>query len=211
MSTTSPAQPIKVYSSPLSGHAHRVRLLLSFLNLPHEVVNMSMAELKTPAFLAKNPLGQIPVVEDGDFVLADSVAILVYLATQYDDGTWLPRGARQAAAVQRWLSFASSEIAAGPNTARLVKQFKAPLDHGRAKSIAEQFFAFIEQDLSKTEFAIGDQPTIADVAAYAYIALAPEGDVSLEPYPAIRAWLQRIEVLPRFVPMHKGSLATLGA
>lgn len=211
MSTSSPAIPIKVYSSPVSGHAHRVRLLLSFLRLPHEIVNVPLSDLKKPGFLAMNPFGQIPVIVDGDFVLADSTAILVYLATKYDDGTWLPRKAIEAAAVQRWLSFASGAIASGPNAARLVMQFSVALDHDRAKAVSEQLFAIIEKELSTNKFAIGDQPTIADIAAYAYIALAPEGDISLEPYSAIRAWLQRVEALPHFVPMHKGGPATLAA
>lgn len=209
--TNRPTAHIKLYSSPLSGHAHRVRLLLSLLEVPCEVVDVAMPDLKLPAFLAKNPFGQIPVIEDGDYVLYDSTAILVYLAHRYDaGGTWLPREARAAAAVQQWLSFASGPIYSGPNAARLVKQFGVPLDHGKAKATAEGFFGVIEQELAGRPYATGDTPTIADVAAYSYVALAPEGDVALEPYPAIRAWLARVEALPRFVPMHRGGPATLG-
>lgn len=201
---------IKIYGNPLSGHAHRVRLLLAVLELPHQVVDVAMAELKRPDFLAKSPFGQIPVLEDGDCVLYDSTAILVYLATRYDaGGTWLPRDPVGAAAVQRWLSFASGPIYNGPNSARLVKQFGLALDHDRAKAIAVRFFDVIEKELALQDYAAGNGPTIADVAAYAYIALAPEGDVSLDPYPAIRAWLARVEAWPRFVPMHRGGPATL--
>jgi glutathione S-transferase len=72
-------------------------------------------------------------------------------------------------------------------------------------------FKVLDVELRASQFATGNTPTIADVAAYAYIAHAPEGGVSLEPYPNIRAWLQRIEALPHFVPMptsKAGLLAT---
>jgi glutathione S-transferase len=198
---TSTGSKLKVYSHVLSGHAHRVRLMLSLLQLPHEVVEVPIPDFKAPWFLAKNPLGQIPVLEDGDFVLADSTAILVYLATKYDNGTWLPREPEKAAAVQRWLSFASGSIFNGPNKARLAKKFSAPIDHAGAKTIAENFFAYLDVDLAGKKYSIGDHPTIADVAAYSYIALAPEGGISLDPYPNVRTWLRRVEALPLFIPM----------
>jgi len=98
--------------------AHRVELLLSLLGRPVELVDVDLrarARAKTPAFLAKNPFGQVPVIEDGDVTLADSTAILVYLALRYDpSGRWLPREPIAAATVQRWLSVASGELAAGP-------------------------------------------------------------------------------------------------
>lgn len=211
MSESSPSQPIKVYSSPLSGHAHRVRLMLSLLDLPTEVINVQMPDLKTSEFLAMSPFGQMPVIQDGDVTLPDSTAILVYLATRYDSsGAWIPRDAVSAATVQRWLSMASGEIFNGPNCARLAVQFKMPLDLEKAQATTGQLLAVIEAELSTKAFAAGDQPTIADVAAYSYVLLAPEGDVPLDPYPAINAWLARIEALPGFVPMHLGGLATLG-
>jgi glutathione S-transferase len=82
-------------------------------------------------------------------------------------------------------------------------------DHNWAKAIAATFLDFADQELGSASYATADRPTVADVAAYGYIALAPEGDVSLDPYPAVRAWLQRIESWPRFVPVHRGGLATI--
>ncbi|KUY91264.1 glutathione S-transferase [Burkholderia territorii] len=198
-----PARPIRVYSFPLSGHAHRVRLFLSLLGLPFDTVDVDLAAgaQREPAFLALNPLGQVPVIDDDGTVLADSNAILVYLAKRYGDAHWLPDDAAGAATVQRWLSYAAGPIASGPAAARLVTVFSAPLDHDAAKRTAAKILAAIDQELAGKAFAAGEQPTIADVAAYTYIAHAPEGGVSLEPYPHVRAWLARVEALPGFIAM----------
>ncbi|KVG89377.1 glutathione S-transferase [Burkholderia ubonensis] len=198
-----PSVPIRVYSFPLSGHAHRVRLFLSLLGVPFEVVDVDLAagEQRRPAFLALNPFGQVPVIDDGGVVLSDSNAILVYLAKRYGDAHWLPDHPAGAAAVQRWLSLAAGPIAAGPAAARLVTVFGAPLDHEQAKRAAVRLFDVIDAEFAKQPFAAGAQPTIADIAAYTYIAHAPEGGVSLDPYPHVRAWLARVEALPGFVGM----------
>jgi glutathione S-transferase len=204
MNPLAPPTPIKLYGVPLSGHVHRVRLLMNLLELPVEFVTVNLAEQENrrPQFLQKNPFGEVPVLEDGELVLADSTAILIYLALKYDpDGKWLPRDPIGAAQVQRWLSMASGKIATGPCAARLVAQFAAPLDHEVAKKISIKLFEVLEHELNGRDFALGDQVTIADVAAFSYIEHAPEGGVSLSPYPIIRAWLARIKALPGFIAM----------
>jgi glutathione S-transferase len=149
------------------------------------------------------------VIEDGSVTLADSNAILVYLAGCYDKlGTWYPRDALAAARVQQWLSVAAGQLAAGPATARGIKVFGFPLDHARAVAVAGQLFLVLNQVLASQPFLTGAAPTIADVAMYTYTALAPEGGVSLEPYGNIRAWLARIEALPSFVPMQRVPVAS---
>lgn len=203
MSTAKPAAPIRLYTTPLSGHGHRVKQFLTMLDLPFEIIpiDMKAADNRRPEFLAISPFGQVPVIEDGDVVLFDSTAILVYLARRYGDASWLPTDPLGAAAVQRWLSLVSGQIAYGPCRARLVTVFGAPCDHEAAKTIAVNLFNVIEAEFAHKRFAAGDEPTIADIAAHAYIAHAPEGGISLEPYPNLRAWLRRIEALPRFVAM----------
>lgn len=199
----------RLHTFPLSGHAHRVDLFLSLLGLPFERVTVDLARgaHREPAFLALNPFGQVPVLQDGDVTLSDSNAILVYLAQTYDASrTWLPADPAAAAAVQRWLSVAAGELAFGPATARLIALFKAPLDLDRAKAIAARILGLMNDHLAARRFLVGDGPTIADVALYSYTAHAPEGGVSLEPYPAVRAWLGRIEALPGFVPMPQSPL-----
>lgn len=200
-----PAKPIKLYRFFLSGHSHRVELFLSLLRLPYEQVDVDLAAgaHKQPAFLAMNPFAQVPVIQDGDVTLADSNAILVYLANQYDSGQWLPRDPVGAAAVQRWLSVAAGPLAFGPATARLATVFKAPVNAEEAIARANDLFAVMDAELKTSSFLTGNTPTLADIANYTYIAHAPEGNVSLDPYPQILSWLQRIEALPGFVPMAK--------
>lgn len=208
MTRPTPQAPIRVYSNPLSGHSHRVRLLLSLLDLPVEVINVDVrgGENRSPEFLAKNPWGQVPVIEDGDAVIYDSTAILVYLALKYDEGgRWLPRDPQGAAEVQRWLGLAAGPIAFGPNRARLAALLNRPVDPVQAKAVAEQLLLNLDRELADKAFALGETPTIADVAAYSYIAVAPEGGVSLDPYPNVRAWLSRVEALPRFLPMTRSA------
>jgi glutathione S-transferase len=204
---TKPDQPIRLHRHALSGHAHRVELLLSMLGLPYEMIDINMvrAAHKAPEFVAKNnPFGQVPVIEDGDTAIADSNAILVYLATRYDPtGRWLPRDAVGAARVQQWLSVAAGQLAYGPTAARLAVLFGARLDLDRARAISRQLFEVLDKELAKRPFLAGDAPTIADVALYSYTAHAPEGGVLLDPYSHLRAWLARIEALPGFVPMKR--------
>lgn len=196
---------LQLYRNAVSGHCHRVELFLSMLGLPFESVDVDLAVRahKAPGFLAMNPLGQIPVLRDGDLTLADSNAILVYLEARYAPGQWLPRDPVGAARVQRWLSLAAGPLAFGPAAARVVQLFQRPNDPKESIERAESLFQFMESELGQTPFLVGERATLADVAHYAYVARAPEGLVSLQPYPAIRAWLARIEALPGFVPMLK--------
>ncbi|MFJ3152300.1 glutathione S-transferase family protein [Pseudomonas hunanensis] len=197
------SNPIKLYNFPKSGHAHRIELMLSLLNLPTELVFVDLAKgaHKQPDFLALNPFGQVPVIDDNGTVIADSNAILVYLAKKYDNGTWLPEEPAAAARVQRWLSVAAGPLAFGPAAARLVTVFGASFNTDEVISRAHTLLKVIDAELAKTPFLAGSTPTIADIANYSYIAHAPEGNVSLEPYANVRNWLARIEALPRFVPM----------
>ena len=198
-----PQQPITLYHFPLSGHAHRVQLMLSLMNLPTEVVFVDLAkgEHKQPEFLKLNPFGQVPVIDDNGTVLADSNAILVYLAKTYGEGRWLSEEPAAAARVQRWLSVAAGQVAFGPAAARLVTVFGASFNAEEVINRAHNLFAMMERELASTPFLAGAEPSIADVANYSYIAHAPEGNVSLEAYPNLRAWLARVEALPGFVPM----------
>lgn len=200
---------IKLYRHELSGHAHRVELFLSLLGLDHELVDVDLVngEHKQEAFRALNPFGQVPVIDDDGTIVSDSNAILVYLAKKYGTATWLPEDAEGAARVTRWLSIAAGPVAFGPATARLITIFGAPLDAERAKTIAYGLFDVMEQELATRDWLAGTAATIADIAGYSYIAHAPEGDVSLEPYPHIRARLKRIEGLEGFVPMKATKVA----
>lgn len=196
-------QPIKFYNFPRSGHAHRVELMLSLLQLPIEtiLVDLAKGEHKQPAYLAINSFGQVPAIDDNGVVLADSNAILVYLAQKYGNGRWLPSDPVGAARVQRWLSVAAGPIAFGPAAARLITVFGAKLNAEELITRAHNLLTVMDTELEKTAYLAGDEPTIADISAYSYIAQAPEGNVSLDDYGNVRAWLARVEALPGFVGM----------
>lgn len=197
---------LRLYRHPLSGHSHRAELALALLGLSYELVEVDLMSgaHKSPAFLQMNAFGQVPVLLDGDRAIADSNAILVYLATAYDPRrTWLPLAPEAQARVQRWLSVAAGQIAFGPAAARLVTVFGARANVDEVLQRAHAVLAVMDQELARRAFLAGESPTIADIACYTYVAHAPEGNVSLERYGNVRAWLARVEALPGFVPMKK--------
>jgi len=197
-------QPRRIlHGTRLSGHTHRVMLFLHLLGLPYEFADSPAAVRDTPAFRRLNPLGQIPVLEDGELALADSNAILVYLARRYAAGTsWLPEDPVQAARVQRWLSMAAGEIAYGPASARINARF---YDTGVPAALSQRLAARVldamDGELAAHPWLAGLEPSIADVACYAYIAHAREGGIDLAPYPQVQEWIARAQALPGFVPM----------
>ncbi len=201
-------KPLTLYSVDLSGHCHRVRLLLSMLDIPFETVavNLAAGEHKTPEFLARNAFGQVPVIDDNGTVVADSNAILVYLAQREGADAWLPTDPVKAAAVQRWLSVAAGPLNSGPGLARLINLFGAPGDAPAVVARSHALLAIMNAHLNRSAWLAGDAPTLADLACYAYVLLAPEGNVTLAPYPQVRAWLARVEALPKFVPMTRSPI-----
>lgn len=192
-----------LHGTGLSGHAHRVKLFLHLLDLTYESVDCPADVRNTPAFRAMNPLGQIPVLQDGDVVLADSNAILVYLAKRYAPGSaWLPEDPVGAARVQRWLSQAAGEIMYGPAAARVSARFyDTGVPPALSQKLAARVLGLMEGELAARDWLAGAAPTIADVACYSYVAHAPEGGIALDPYPRVRAWIGRVQALPGFVPM----------
>lgn len=196
-----------LYGTELSGHTHRVSLLLTLLGLPFRLEHTPMEARRAPQFLALNPFGQVPVLVDpqpgGEIVLSDSNAILVYLARRYDPSDrWLPRDAVGEAQVQRWLSVAAGEIAFGPARARAARGFGRPgIDHAEAAALARRILALLDQHLDGRSFLAASGPTIADLAVYSYVRAAPEGGVPLDLYPWVIAWCERLEALPGFFRM----------
>ena len=199
---------MKLYHHPLSGHAHRARLFLNLLGVDHEAIEVDLAAAahKSPDFLKMNRFGQIPVLVDGDHIISDSNAILVYLSKKTGSTDWLPEGALEAAAVQRWLSVAAGQIAFGPAAARLVTVFGNKFDANEVIARAHAALGVIDAELQHRDWIadIGaEHPTIADIALYSYISSAPEGNVDMSGYRHVNAWLRRVEALPRFVAFTK--------
>jgi glutathione S-transferase len=193
---------MKLYSHSLSGHAHRAVLFLSLLGEPFELIEVDLKSgaHKKPEFLALNPFGQVPVLDDDGIVVSDSNAILVYLAKRFGRTDWLPEDSKAAAQVQRWLSVAAGEVAYGPAAARLITVFGAKYNPEDVIGRAHVLLKRLETHLTDADWLVGGGPTIADVALYSYVARAPEGNVDLSGYPRVNAFLRRVEALPGFVP-----------
>lgn len=200
---------IKLYDFPLSGHAHRIRLALSLMDIPYDLVPVDLAkgDHKSDWFKAMNPAGQVPVLTDGDTIISESTAILTYLAKKFPAGEWIPTDAAHAAEAEKWFVAASTALAAGPARARLINVFGAQYDKAETTANAHKFLAVLEAALVGKSYLVAGRPTFADVAIYSYVAHAPEGDVSLQNYPFIRVWLARIEALTGFVAMPKTDTA----
>ncbi|HSM83776.1 MAG TPA: glutathione S-transferase [Nodosilinea sp.] len=195
---------IQLYGHEVSGNSYKVRLFLELLNLDYEWIPVDLMKEahKSPDFLALNPLGQVPVIVDGEVVLPDAQAILVYLARRYGNELWLPLAPLELARVVRWLSTTAGEIRQGPEHARLHHLFGAQaIDIVRSQQKATDILTVLDQHRSHHQWLEFERPTIADVAVFPYVALARDGKIELEPYPHVLAWIERVKQLPGFMPM----------
>lgn len=199
---------MKLYDYILSPSCYKVRLLAALLGQKLDLRAVDFhpgREHLKPELLALNPAGSIPILEDGELVLTESSAMLVYLASA-NALEWL--GAEtpaQQARVQQWLSF-SHRLTASLGGARLVEMLLRPgdlpsLQKAGIKALRELEAALFEQRLRGEGFLAGEKPTIADIACFPYVALAPDGSVTLDPYPSIRLWMRAIRSLPGFIEM----------
>ena len=194
---------LKLYDLEPSGNCYKVRLLCALAGIHIELyaTDFMAGEHKSPKFLAMNPLGEVPILDDNGYILRDSQAILVYLASKYASEAWLPKDPANAAKVMQWLSTAANEVQHGPGDARLVDLFGYKLDKATAVANSNKLLPIFETHLAKNNWLEMGRVTIADIACLPYIALSHEGGVSLEPYPNIRAWIARMKVLPNFIGM----------
>jgi glutathione S-transferase len=195
---------IQLYGHELSGNCYKVKLLLSLLGLDYQwiKVDLMVGAHKQPEFLALNPFGQVPVLVDGAIVLSDAQAILVYLARQYGGESWLPLDAEPMSRIIRWLSTTAGEVRQGPESARLYHLFKVTsINLERANRAAEFILTQLNEHLASREWLELEHPTIADVAVFPYVALAPDGQIALDSYPHVLAWIERVKQIPGFVGM----------
>lgn len=195
---------IKLYGHEVSGNSYKVKLMLALLGLDYEWIQVDLmtGAHKQPDFLALNSFGQVPVLVDENTVLSDAQAILVYLARQYGGESWLPLDAEPMSRVVRWLSTTAGEIRQGPESARLYHLFKATsINLERATQKTEFILTQLNHHLADREWLELGHPTIADVAVFPYVALAPDGKIDLTPYPHMLAWIDRVKQLPNFVGM----------
>lgn len=195
---------MKLYSSPISGNSYKVRLLLSQLGIPCTIVTVDIlkGESRTPEFLKINPNGRTPALDDDGFVLAESNAILAYLAR----GTrYLPDDRRRWALAFQWMFFEQYSHEPYIATSRFLLQHRPDSPERAAALTARReggwaALKVMEGHLSKNDFFVGDY-TIADIALFAYTHVSHEGGFPLDDFPKIRAWLERVKSQPGFIPM----------
>jgi glutathione S-transferase len=194
---------IRLYDLELSGNCYKVRLFLSLIQQPYELipVDFMAGAHKAGPLIEMNPFGEIPILVDGDLVLRDSQAILVYLARKHGGEGWLPTEAGALAQVMEWLMVAENEVARGPNDARLHDKFGYKIDHDLATRKSLRLLDLLEARLADRKWLALARPTIADIACFPYVALGHEGRVPVGERRAIAAWIERIKALPGFVGM----------
>ncbi|MEO5806394.1 glutathione S-transferase family protein [Devosia sp.] len=201
---------ITLYDFELSGNCYKLRLLMSILGLPYDIVPVDFypgRAHKSDWFLRLNPFGQLPVLVDDSLTLVDSGAILGYLARKYDpSGQWFPTDPAILSQVLRWHAIAD-DITATASAARLNLGFFYDVDLEKAQAGAHRLFRVIDEHLWFGEREGRDwlctpaHPTTADIACFPYIMLSEEGGVSRQDYPAIRRWTDRVRRIPGFVVM----------
>jgi glutathione S-transferase len=197
----------RLYDYLPSGNGYKVRLVLKALALPYELVELDIkvGASRTPAFLAKNPNGRIPLLEvPGRGFLAESHAIIAFLA---EGSALVPRDAWHRALMWQWLCFEQYNLEPNVGTARFwlasLKRTPAELGDKLVEKHAKgrEALAVLEQGLAGRSFLVGDAYSLADIALYAYTRVAGEAGLPLDAYPAIRAWIGRVEQQPRWAPI----------
>jgi glutathione S-transferase len=197
---------VRVYGMSSSGNCYKVRLLLEQLQQAYEWIEIDVRTglTRQPEFLGRNPNGRVPTLEyaPGKY-LAESDAILVYLAE--GSAFWPPERLQRAQALQ-WMFFEQYSHEPYIAVARFIC-LTLPAQHERRAELPRlrergyQALAVMEQHLAGEGFFVGDSYSIADIALYAYTHAAADGGFELQRFPAVRAWIARVESQSRFVPM----------
>ena len=195
---------MKLYNVAYSGNSYKVRLLLAQLSVPCEIVEVDIlkGESRTTEFLKINPNGRTPVLDDNGFILAESNAILAYLAK----GTkFLPEDRQKFALIFQWMFFEQYSHEPYIATSRFWLQHKPDSPEKSALLASKRdggwaALKIMEDHLVKTDFFVGDY-SIADIALFAYTHVSHEGGFPLGDFPKIRAWVERVKAQPGFVPM----------
>lgn len=193
---------MKLYLSERSGNAYKPRLLLALLNVPFEKVAVDLAkrEQKAPQYLKLNPRGQVPVLEDDGRTFWGTTAALVYIARKHGGEKWLPTDPAGMAEVMQWLELAQNEIHYGLQFARAIKNMGRAGNFEECQGYGKTALRVLDERLTNREWLALDRMTIADVACFPYVAMAPDADISLAEYRAVTAWVRHIEALPGYIP-----------
>jgi glutathione S-transferase len=187
---------MKLYDFAPSHNCYKIRLLLAILGVSYrrEPVDLMTGGGRKPDFLALNPRGQVPVLEDDGEAIWESTAILVYLARQYGEPDWLPCEACAVARVARWLAVAQNELLYGLGRAHWLSRggrgdVEEAVRRGRRGAVGTWLAA--------------PHVTIADIACYPHASLAPEAGIELDDYPNVMRWCRSVEAIPGYITLHE--------
>ena len=193
---------MKVYVWKQSGNSYKLRVLLALLDVDYEevMVNFRAHEHKHPDYLKINPRGQVPSIVDGDSVLWDSAACLVYIARKFGGEQWLPSAPGPMAEVMNWVALAGNEMLYGLQYARraLMRGVFTAGTLEQMQANGRIALAVLERRLASNDWLALGRPTIADIACFPYAETAPQGGIALEPYAGVTAWLKRCKALPNW-------------
>jgi len=197
---------MKIYGDVYSGNCYKLKLICALLAIEHEwiPVDILKGDTRSEIFLALNPNGQIPVcVTAGGDVLTESNAILYYLA---QDSQYWPRDRLAQTRILEWQFFEQYSHEPTIAVARFIKLYQGMpedrKDEYQAKLKAGyRVLGLMEQHLTNNIFLVGDSCSIADISLFAYTHVAPEGGFELSNFPAIEAWIARIQSLQGFISM----------
>jgi glutathione S-transferase len=195
---------MKLYSVAYSGNSYKVRLLLAQLSIPCEIIEVDIlkGESRTAEFLKINANGRTPVLDDDGFILAESNAILTYLAR----GTkYLPDDRKKFGLVFQWMFFEQYSHEPYIATSRFWLQHKPDSPEKTALLAFKRdggwaALKVMEGHLAKNDFFVDDY-SIADIALFAYTHVAHEGGFPLNDFPMVRAWIERVTNQAGFVSM----------
>jgi len=195
---------IRLHSTMASINGYKVRLLLSILDLEHELVDIDMygGEHKREPFLTLNPFGQMPAMQDGDFTIADSHACLVYLARKYDPtNRWLPIDAEGEAKVAEWMSKSANEIHQGPwmKRAKIRRPEAITLSDAEIDARCDHILGLMDAHLERREWLARPHPTIADISIFGPVSMLKVSGYDTDRWPAVTRWLERVRRLPRAI------------
>jgi glutathione S-transferase len=189
---------MRLHDYPSSGNCYKVRLALTQLGIPFERVNVDIFDggTLTDEFGALNPARTTPVLEtDGGAVLVESNAILVHLT---EGSELLPEDAVERAQALRWLFYEQANIVPSIGSLR-VRVAAGVIDPGKLGArgyMAAAALQLLEDHLRERTFLVGERYTVADLCTYAYVHVAGEAGLDLAGYPAVGAWITRVEATP---------------
>lgn len=196
---------MKLYYSPLSSNSRKVRMVAALLDIPLELQNVELpkGEQRRPEYLAVNPMGKVPVLVDGDLVLPESAAIMIYLAESKPGNTLYPTERHARAEVNRWLFWAASHLSPAGAALAFEKVLKKrffnggepdPVQTQRQEDALRSLFKVLDTQLTEHPWVTGSKLTLADVSIAPIFGSIVE--LPLQSFANIAAWGKRIQALP---------------